>query len=83
MRYHDMERHRITTNHDTDCDRLATQLVTEGKRYTHIDSLKNPKIQTAESAEGRRGRKTCYMLCEPLRPPRFNNKKTHKERPWN
>ena len=45
--------------HDITCDRLATQLVTgkavTKKRYTHIDSLKKSNIQTAESAEKRRG----------------------------
>ena len=45
--------------HGITYDRLATQLVTgergDKKRYTHIDFLKNPDIQTAESAEERGG----------------------------
>ena len=38
------------------------------------------RFQTAESAEGRRGRKMCQILCEPQRPLRFKNKdKIHEK----
>ena len=38
-----------------------------------IDNL-TLRIQTAESAEERGGRKMCKILCEPQRPLRFKNK---------
>ena len=38
-----------------------------------IDNL-TLRIQTAESAEERRGRKMCQIICEPQRPLRFKNK---------
>ena len=44
-----------------------------------IDNL-TLRIQTAESAEERRGRKMCQILCEPQRPLRFKNKdKIHEK----